>query len=168
MVSGFFIIFRNRLKFKFAIALTNSYLCGNYSPKDMRTKRFASIITFLIFVMLPFAAKSQTICFHQLGYVMNGVKHAANDKEKYMYITFDGNRAYQSDAQGYKTSGNIMYFVEQNGSIQTYCAKSPVGSFTVALGQILYNTETGRLNYTAMGLTFIYERVSSRPQPQMY
>jgi len=168
VVSGFLYYFWLRLKFKFAIALTNSYLCGNYSPKDMKTKRFAGILTFLILVMFPFAAKSQTICFHQLGYVMNGVKHAANDTEKYMYITFDGNRAYVSDAQGYKTSGNIMYFVEQNGSIQTYCAKDPFGKFNVALGQILYNTETGRLNETVMGLTFIYERVSSRPQPQMY
>ena len=134
----------------------------------MKTKKFASIIALLIFVMLPLAAKSQTICFHCIGYVQNGVKHATNNKENYIYITFDGNRAYESDAQGYKTSGNIMYFKEQNGSIATYCAKSPVGSFMAGLGQILYDTQTGRLNSFVLGTTWIYERVSSKPQPQMY
>lgn len=131
-------------------------------------RKVAGIFLLLIMVILPFTVKSQTICFHSIGYVQNGVKHAANDPEQYIYITFDGNRAYESNAQGYKTSGNIMYFVEQNGSIKTYCAKDPMGGFAASFGKLLYNTKTGRLNMSVLGLTFIYERVSSRPQPQMY
>lgn len=127
-------------------------------------------ILLALFALMPEAIHSETLCFHSLGYVINGVKEASSNKENYVYYTIDGTRAYRSDANGYKTEGNVMYFRERNGSIVDYCAKDPIGNFAPMLGQLRYDTSTGRLNTGSMGIIFIYERVSAKPKtkPQMY
>ncbi len=136
----------------------------------MKCKNLFALVAVIVMMLLPVAARAEVLCFHMVGYVMDGVKYEANNKEAYIYINFDGDRAYDCDAKGYKKQGNVMYFAGRDGSIVTYCAKSPLGDFSAPLGKILYNTSTGRLNVSVMGMTYIYNKVSApkKSKPKMY
>lgn len=137
----------------------------------MSRKAFFTFLAVIILAIAPLAAKAETICFHCVGYVQNGVKHSIPNKESYKYITFENDRAYESDADGFHTVGNVMYFMERDGSILTYVdGLFIMGGFTPGLTKLLYDTDSGRMNQTICGMTYIYDRVQAptKSKPQMY
>lgn len=117
--------------------------------------RYKFLLTLSVLILTSVSLSAQTYYYERIKIVSNGRQKACSDDAH--YITFNGNKCYDSDADGMALNSNLsMDFNRKENDILYYYGNCNFGQGC----NLFVNSSKDRINLTVGNDTYVYVRTT--------